>query len=477
MVDTVPLNKLILSPLNVRKTHPDISIEELADSIHEKGLLQNLVVAHTMGGKGLYEVGGGGRRWRALQRNVALKRIPRNWDVPVKIVDRAELREASLAENLKEAMNPADEVEAFLAIIGDYEAAGMADPRERVAHCARRFGFTVRYVDQRLRLANLAPPILEALRAGEIVLDSAQAYAGHPDQAVQLKIFEAEKKKTWQAHSATSIRDAIAGKVYTSDHKLVVYIGLDAYLEAGGRLETDLFFMAEERQVLLDPSLVDKLAREKGEREAGKLAQDEGWADGMISLSKQSWQLPAPPEGFRTLYHAAEKLTPEQRDSSIAIFEIGGQGELRRVESCFVKTEPEQKQGNQGQGSTFDRAAWEAEQRREAIEYRAARLAAPSVGGTQLEGRTFWPPEGVEYVSIAEKEEEGDFVVALLVRIPAADVERHFSEAEALYEKEIAEEDAEEDGEGDEGGEGEGGDAVEAEAVAEQPAPEPELQA
>ena len=447
MKTTVPLNKLILSDLNVRRTNPEVSIEELADSIHEKGLLQNLVVAEGLGGKGVHEVGGGGRRWRALLRNVKLKRIPRDWEVPVKVVDRDKLREASLAENLKEAMNPADEVEAFASIIADYEAAGMADRRERVAHCARRFGLTVRYVDQRLRLADLAPAILDALRRGEITLDSAQAYAGHPDQAVQLKIFEGEKKKGYNQHSASSIRDAIAGKVYSSDHKLVVYVGLDAYLEAGGRVEADLFFALEDRQVILDPSLIDKLARQKGDIEAGKLAQGEGWADGMLSLAKQSWQLPEPPEGYRTAYHQAGRLEAEQRDTAIAIFEVGADGQLSWSESCFVKVEPAADQQEQQRRPAFDQAEWEATQRREAIEFMAARLAAPLLEGTPLQGRAFWPEiDEDDWISPVSKEDDGTFVVAMLIKIPAADVEAHFAEAESLYEKELVADEAEEAG-------------------------------
>ena len=436
MKTTIPLNKLILSPLNVRKTDGEVGIEALADSIHEKGLLQNLVVAEALGGKGLHEVGGGGRRWRALSLNVKKKRIARDWDVPVKIVSREALAEASLAENLREDMNPADEVEAFAAIIQGYAEGGMNDRREQLAHCARRFGTTVRYIEQRVRLADLAPAILDALRKGEITLDSAKAYAGHPDQAVQLKIFEAEKKKPYNAHSPGTIRDAIAGKVYAADNKLVIYVGLDAYRDAGGRVEADLFFGAEDREVLLDPSIVDRLAREKGDIEVGKLAQGEGWADGVLSLAKQSWQLPDPPAGFKAAYNAADRLTPDQRDASIAIFEVSAAGGLRRVESCFIKAEPAPPANP---GKPFDQAAWEAEQRKEAIEYKAARLAAPPVAGTPLEGRTFWPDNANDdYVPSIAKEEDGTFVVALLVRIPAADVQERFAEAEALYERELA---------------------------------------
>ena len=66
MTDTVPLNKLVVSPRNVRKTNGEEDIAGLAESIRSKGLLQNLVVSKSADGK-LFDVDAGGRRLRALQ--------------------------------------------------------------------------------------------------------------------------------------------------------------------------------------------------------------------------------------------------------------------------------------------------------------------------------------------------------------------------------------------------------------------------
>lgn len=72
--------------------------------------------------------------------------------------------EASLAENFHRlAMNPADEAQAFAALI---EAGATT---EQVAH---RFGLTARFVEGRLRLATLAPVVFDALAAGEIILEA-----------------------------------------------------------------------------------------------------------------------------------------------------------------------------------------------------------------------------------------------------------------------------------------------------------------
>src|SRR3546814_19940463 len=69
-------------------------------------------------------------------------------------------------------MNPADEAQAFAAII---EAGATTED------VARRFGLTVRFVEGRLRLASLAPRVFEALAEGTITLDMAKAYGAISD--------------------------------------------------------------------------------------------------------------------------------------------------------------------------------------------------------------------------------------------------------------------------------------------------------
>ena len=130
MTDTVSLNKLVISPRNVRKTNGEEDIAGLAESIKSKGLLQNLVVSPASDGK-LFEVDAGGRRLRALQLLASRKDLPKNWPVPVKVIAPDAATESSLAENLQKiAMNPADEVEAFATIVDGYGANGMANPAE-----------------------------------------------------------------------------------------------------------------------------------------------------------------------------------------------------------------------------------------------------------------------------------------------------------------------------------------------------------
>src|SRR3546814_12942579 len=107
--------------------------------------------------------------------------LPKNATVDARVCDdetAALSEEISMAENLiREAMSPADECSGYRAIIE--KGATEED-------VARRFGVTVRHVQGRLRLADLAEPIFNALAASEITLDVAKAYGSTPDRDAQL---------------------------------------------------------------------------------------------------------------------------------------------------------------------------------------------------------------------------------------------------------------------------------------------------
>lgn len=436
MNQTIPLNKLILSPRNVRRTNGDEDIESLADSINSNGLLQNLVVSESVEHPGKYEVDAGGRRWRALNLLAADKRIGKTFPVPVHIIPRDDALEASLVENLqKVAMNPADEVEAFQAIVYGGEAS-IDDIPNRIANCARRFGRTVRYVEQRLRLAALAPDILTALREYRISIEAARAYASHPDPVAQLYVFGKEEEKRDFGHKPANIRDALAGKSYTADNKLVRYIGLQAYTDAGGRTERDLFFGDTDRELLLDTAIVRRLATEKALAEAQPIAQADGWLDAAIApVDGPTWGTPKAPKGYR---EGRYNILSEQRPANaIQGFRINddGTGVVAISHTCLVPIEPEPERGAPSPPAVGRDYA--AEARQAEIRTRAARLAAPQVAGSMLEGKAFWPHIDRDWVEVLDENEDGIFV-ALMVRVDPADLEERLVQAEEQYEADEA---------------------------------------
>ena len=268
MFQTIPLSKLVPSPRNVRK-HADAAADaELKASIAACGLLQNLVVRPAA--KGKFEVEAGERRRRAMLGLAQDKTLPRDHPVTCLVLeDTADgAIETSLAENFHRlAMNPADEAEAFAALI---EAGTSSE------EVARRFGLTVRFVEGRLRLAQLASVVFAALGTGEITLDMAKAYGATSDQEIQARVFEQVSTGYYAPNPDSVRRMVLSGTVRGSDPRARL-VGRDAYLAAGGRIERELFDN-EESEAWAEVALLESLAAAKMDETAKALAADQGLA-------------------------------------------------------------------------------------------------------------------------------------------------------------------------------------------------------
>lgn len=445
MTITIPLNKLQLSDANVRKTNADEDIASLAEDIASRGLIQNLVVTADRKKKGHWLVDAGGRRLQALKLLAEQKKIPANQPVSCLEIPGEHALEASLAENLhRVAMNAADECEAFSAIIERYADSGITDPAEQIANCARRFGVTVRHVEQRLRLAALAPEILDALRNSRISLDAAKAYAGTTDHKRQLQVFKAEQIKGQFSHAPQTIRDALKGKSYEANDRRCVYIGQEAYIAAGGRIEADLFMGADDGELWIDPDIVDRLLHAKGGEEAARKAEAEGWAGGLIMPRlDRYYPRPKEPAGYRTKYVGWGAIAPDDQKDAIALYWLAKSGELERADCIFVPiAEPQQPERGNQTGATPTVAGRDmAEQNRlDRIEERAARLAAPRFAGTPFEGRACWP-DGETYIDpVMPADDDDHLFVAVLIKVPKAEVDACRNQAEMEVDAEAAEE-------------------------------------
>jgi ParB family transcriptional regulator, chromosome partitioning protein len=99
----IPFNKLVLSQSNVRRVKAGVSIEQLAESIVQRTLLQSLNVRAVVDAEGnetgMFEVPAGGRRYRALELLVKQKRMAKTQPVPCVVRDGGIAEDDSLAEN------------------------------------------------------------------------------------------------------------------------------------------------------------------------------------------------------------------------------------------------------------------------------------------------------------------------------------------------------------------------------------------
>jgi len=266
MIQSIPLKKLAASPNNVRKSSDPAADAQLKADIAARGLLQNLVVRKAARGK--FEVEAGGRRLAALQALAADGAITPDQEITCLVIEgkESEVREASLAENFQRlAMNPADEAQAFAAII---EAGASAE------EVARRFGLTVRFVEGRLRLAALAPCVFEALAAGEISLDMAKAYGAISDIDRQAQVF-AELQNAWYHITPDTIRRMVLDASVRGSDPRAILVGRDTYLAAGGRIERELFD-DDASESWIDAGLLENLAHAAMEEAAARTTAELG---------------------------------------------------------------------------------------------------------------------------------------------------------------------------------------------------------
>lgn len=266
----VPLNKLKKSPRNARRTpHAQADIEALAASIAAKGVLQAPVVEpetdEAGGATGFYLVTIGEGRRLALVLLAKRKVIKKTQAVRC-VVDLAnDPHEISLDENVTRfRMHPADEFEAFRE---QAERRGLG-----AEEIGARFGVSAQVVRQRLRLGAVSPVLMARYRAGDLTLDQMMAYAVSEDHARQEQVFE----QLGPDRPPYLIRRTMTEAKVSATDRRAVFVGPEAYGEAGGTILRDLF-TEDGGGWFEDAGLLDRLAAEKLAGIAEDVRDKEGW--------------------------------------------------------------------------------------------------------------------------------------------------------------------------------------------------------
>ncbi len=167
-VRMVDVNRMRPLPNQPRKTFDDDALDELAESIKSRGMLQPIVVRDP-DHDGHYEIVAGERRWRAAQR-AQIHQVP----VIVKDFDDITALEIAIIENIqREQLNAWEEGEAYRRLIDDHghtqEALGKIVGKSR-SHVANL-----------MRLRNLPLPVHGWLTSGQITMGHARALLGSED--------------------------------------------------------------------------------------------------------------------------------------------------------------------------------------------------------------------------------------------------------------------------------------------------------
>ncbi len=157
----VEIHLIVPNPNQPRRQYNEVSLQQLADDIKIRGILQPLIVRPWNGENGEeYQIVVGERRYRAAKM-AGLERVP----VLVRELEDDEVQVISLIENIqREDLDIGDEAAYFKTLQGQFgqsirDIAGMVNKSKS-------------YVEMRLKLAD-NPDMIAAVRAGKIGLHSA----------------------------------------------------------------------------------------------------------------------------------------------------------------------------------------------------------------------------------------------------------------------------------------------------------------
>lgn len=182
----ISVAQLVPGEFQPRHTFRDESLEELAQSIRQHGLIQPILV-RPRGDDGSYEIVAGERRWRAAQL-AQLHEVP----VIIRELDDTTTLEIALIENLqREDLNAVDEARALRQLADQFDYT-----HEQVAE---KVGKSRSYVANMLRLNELAPTVQAMLSDGKLS-------AGHARTLLVLPAEQQEEQAKKIAALGLSVR-------------------------------------------------------------------------------------------------------------------------------------------------------------------------------------------------------------------------------------------------------------------------------
>jgi ParB family transcriptional regulator, chromosome partitioning protein len=198
-----PIENLRPNPRNPRRMFTDSELDELSDSIRERGIIQPIVVRALQGDN--FEIIAGERRWRAAQR-AGLH------DVPVAIIEAndAQALEFAIIENVQRTdLNPIEEASGYLALMDDFNRT-----QDEVAQIV---GKSRPHVANTIRLLKLSEPVKQLVRSGKISAGHARLLLGQPnaeqiaqeiiDKGLSVRQLEADMRKEGAAKARDAARE------------------------------------------------------------------------------------------------------------------------------------------------------------------------------------------------------------------------------------------------------------------------------
>ena len=162
----IPIQNILRNQFQPRKNFNKSSLEELANSIKEQGVIQPIVVRPSSSQNGKYEIIAGERRWLASQ-NAGLHEVP----VVILNVDDVKSLEFAIVENVqRQDLNPVEESRGYQRLVDDFNY--------NQDKLSKFIGKSRSYIANSLRLLSLPSEVLEMVEQGNLSAGHARSLIG-----------------------------------------------------------------------------------------------------------------------------------------------------------------------------------------------------------------------------------------------------------------------------------------------------------
>jgi len=187
----VSINDLVRNRYQPRKYFSKENIEELSNSIKERGVIQPIVVRPDKKNEGKYEIIAGERRWIASQ-NAGLHEVP----VVIFNIDDAKSLEFAIVENIqRQDLNPVEEAQGYKRLIDEFKYG-----QDKVSEF---IGKSRSYIANSLRLLLLPTEVLIMIEKGNLTAGHARALIGMSNASIIAKKIVEKKLSVRQTEKLT----------------------------------------------------------------------------------------------------------------------------------------------------------------------------------------------------------------------------------------------------------------------------------
>ena len=249
---TLSISDIRPNPQQPRRYFSEAELNELAESIRAKGVLQAILVRPDPKSDGKYQIVAGERRYRAAKQ-AGLTEIP----ATIRAMDELELLEIGIIENVQRTdLNPIEEAEAYGALMRRFGRTqeGLAES----------IGKSRAHIANTIRLLNLSETARTHLREGRISAGHARAALGAPDpdalieMAVSKGLSVREVERLSRSAKDDGGMDAVANRVRKAE-KDVDTEALEADLGRALGLDVDIRHKGDKGEIRIKYSDLEQL--------------------------------------------------------------------------------------------------------------------------------------------------------------------------------------------------------------------------